>query len=322
MANFNSPVKVFIKSKNNINKIYNNYNISLIIFSILTIISNLLLKRNAIVFSFIKTLIITLFISIMLTYIINIFKKEYSLKKVYTEDTIISIAIIISLFSLDVNIYIQILAILVTIIIKNIFKKINISSVLYGILIILLYKYYTNTLNPQIIITSKDTITSIIKYLLDIKYLCPVISIISFIYLFYHKSIKYTLVFSYLLTFIIIMFMYGIFNNFNMYFQISEIINSAIIFLTIYTLADYKITPTISEGNAFYGIILGIISAILRFIIPNFAIVITFILGPLLTKGIDKISPKIKYNNKLYVGLMIISIAMMILTAFLLNIYF
>ena len=289
MVNFNSPQKVFIKSKNNVKKILNNYNISLIIFSLLAIISNLLIHNNELVLLFIKNLITSLFITIIISYIFNIIKKEYSIKKLYTEDNTIFIAIVLSLFSINTNIYISILAIFTTILIKNIFKKINTSSVLYGILIIIVYKYLTNNINVELILTNKD---NIIKYLFDIKYLCPIISIVGFIYLFYHKSIKY------LLTFITIMLGYGIINNFDLYFPINELLNSSVIFLAIYTLTDYKVTPTINEGNIIYGIILGIISAILRFIIPSIAIIITLILGPLLTNKIDKISPKLKYNNK------------------------
>lgn len=319
MANFNSPQKVFIKSKNNVKKILNNYNISLIIFSLLAIISNLLIHNNELVLLFIKNLIISLFITIIISYIFNIIKKEYSIKKLYTEDNTIFIAIVLSLFSINTNIYISILAIFITILIKNIFKKINTSSVLYGILIIIVYKYLTNNINVELILTNKD---NIIKYLFDIKYLCPIISIVGFIYLFYHKSIKYNLVFSYLLTFITIMLGYGIFNNFNLYFPINELLNSSVIFLAIYTLTDYKVTPTINEGNIIYGIILGIISAILRFIIPSIAIIITLILGPLLTNKIDKISPKLKYNNKMYTGIIISSIIVMIITSFILTIAF
>ena len=92
-------------------------------------------------------------------------------------------------------------------------------------------------------------------------------------------------------------------------------------FLSIYTLPDYKITPITSEGNIIYGIILAIISVILRLVIPELSIILTFIIGPiLLTNIIDKISPTLKYNNKLYIGLIIFLIAIIIFATYLLSV--
>ena len=314
--NFNAPNKVFIKAKNDVNKIINNYNISLIIHAILVIISNLLIHDKILIISYIKSLIISLSVALIFSYIINLIKKEYSIKKLCTEDCIISIAIIISLFSININIYTHITAIIIAIIIKNIIKNINISASLYGILVILLYKYFTNSIEiPNILINRSN----IIKPLLDINYLCPLLSIIAFIYLFCHKSIKYSLVFSYLLTFTICMLFYCIFNS-NLYFLVTELVTSNIIFLTVYTLTDYKATPTINEGNTLYGMILGIISAALRFIIPNFAIIIPLIIGPVLTKAIDNISPELKYNKKLYISIIVAMFFMIITLSYILSI--
>ena len=319
MANFNSPVKVFIKSKNSTSKIINNYNISLIIFSILAILINLLTKNTNITISYIKSLIISLSITSIISYIINIIKKEYNIIKLYKEDSIISIAIIISLFTININTYIHIISIIVTLIIKEIYKKINISSVLYGILVIVVYKYLTNNIEIPLLI---DSTTNIVEYLFNFKYLCPLLSIIAFIYLFYNKSIKYSLVFSYILTITSITVIYGLLNNTGLYYSLSILLNSGILFLTVYTLTDYKITPTISEGNVVYGIIAGILTIILLQIIPSLAILIVFILAPLLTNSIDKFSPKLKYNNKLYIGIIISLIALIILIPIVLTIIF
>ena len=319
MANFNSPEKVFIKSKNNTNKIINNYNISLIIYSILAIIINLLMKNTEITISFIKTLIISLFITITISYIVNIIKKEYSIKKLYEEDNIISIAIIISLFGINTNIYILILANIITLVVKYIFKNINISSVLYGILLITIYNYFTNNIIIPIEVINKD---NILNYLFNIKYICPLLSILSFIYLFHNKSIKYNIVLSYIVTYTSIMLLYGISSNFNIIYPIIRLLSNGTILLVVYTLTDYKITPTISEGNIVYGIVTGIVSAILTFIMPNTAILLVFILAPLLTKYIDKISPKLKYNNKLYTGAILSSVALIILISIFLTLIF
>ena len=332
MKSFNTPVKIFVKSNNDSIKIINKYNLSLIYFSIITIIINIFIGNKELSFSLIKSIIISLFITTIISYIINIIKKEYNILKLYTEDSIISISIIIAFFSINTNIYIIILSILVTIIIKTLFKNINISSSLYGILLILLYKYLNNNINTPLTIASSlkynlsygeliDLGGGVKNYLFGISYLNPILSIFAFIYLFSHKSIKYSLVFSYILTFFLIMSLYGIFNGLNIWFSILQLLTGATLFLSIYTLPDYKITPITSEGNIIYGIILAIISVILRLIIPELSIILTFIIGPiLLTNIIDKISPTLKYNNKLYIGLIIFLMAIIIFVTYLLSV--
>lgn len=329
MNNLNNPSKVFIKSENNYTKIINKYNTSLIIFTIITIIINIFIGNKDLSISLIKSLLIS-FISISIfSYIINIIKKEYNILKLYTEDSIISISIIIAFFGININIYILILAILLTLIIKNTIKNINISSSLYGILLIILYKYFNSDIDiPLSLIKSlsyKEIIEQgggITNYLFGISYVNPILSIISFLYLFHHKSIKYNLVFSYILTFSLVMLLYGLFSDIGIWFILYELFTGSILFLSVYTLTDYRMTPTISEGNIIYGIILAIISSILRLIISELSIVLTFILGPfLLTNLIDKISPKLKYNNKLYIGLIISLIALIILLTLMLTVF-
>ena len=322
------PTKVFIKSNNDYNKIINKYNISLILFTIITIIINLLIGNKELTISLLKTLFISFTFTSILTYIYNIIKKQSNILKMYTNDSIISISIVLALFSVNTNIFILLLAILITIIVKNTFKNINISSVLYGILIITLYKYFNNNMNISLDILKTLTFKEVIKlgesitnYLFGITYLNPIISIMSFIYLFYHKSIKYNLVFSYIITFILIITLYGILSGIGIWLPIYELLTDYLIFLSIYTLTDYKMTPTISEGNIIYGIILGIISSILKIIIPSISIILTFILGPLLlTNIIDKISPKLKYNNKLYFEMISIIIVVVIIALIIITI--
>lgn len=320
------PSRVFIKSNNNYNKIINKYNISLIIYTTITILINLIIGNKELVFSLLKSLLISFIFTSIITYIFNIIKKEYQLFKIYMEDFTISISIILAYFGINTNIYILIIAIFITILIKKTIKSINISSSLYGILLLVLYKYINNDLSIPLNILKSSSYKEIIElgggitnYLFGINYLNPILSIIGFIYLFHFKSIKYNLVFSYILTFTTVMLLYGILSGIGLWFSIYVLLTDSVIFLSVYTLSDYKITPTISEGNIILGIILGIISSILKLIIPSLSIIITFIIGPLLlTKIIDKFSPKIKYNNKLYIGIIISSIIIMIIISFIL----
>ena len=327
MENLNTPSKVYIKSNNDSNKIINKYNISLILFSIITIIINILINKKELTISLIKSLILSFIITSIIAYIINLIKKEKDILKLYKEDTIIAISIIIAFFSINTNIYILVISILITLIIKNIIKNINISSSLYGILVILIYKYITKDINTPLSIAHslKYNLSygEIIKldggiksYLFGITNLNPVASVLAFIYLFHKKATKYPLIFSYIISFSLMMVLYGIFNKYGLWFSVFEILTGYTLFLSAFTLSDYKITPTIKEGNVLYGIILAIFSVIARIIIPELSVIIVFIVAPLLlTSIIDKISSKLKYNHKLYVSLIItLSIVMILLT--------
>ena len=325
--------RTYIKSSNNVRKMYRDYSISLIIFSILIILINLFLNQK-LAFTLTKSLLLSTVITTVISYIINIIKKEYNFLKLFKEDNIEQIAIILGLFAVNTNILVLTLAIIITLIIKTIFKKISISSTLYGILVIAIYKYYlSDIITPLITIKNMEysiTLDEIIElgggiknYLFGIEYLSPILSIIAFLYLFHKKVSKYSLIFSYTTTFLFTMTIFGVLNDASLWFGVFELLSGGTIFLIVYTLADYKITPTISEGNIIYGIILAILSSILRIVIPELALPLLFIIAPLvLTKYIDNISPKLKYNKKLFISCTVaLSIIALISTVILYKIF-
>ena len=90
---------------------------------------------------------------------------------------------------------------------------------------------------------------------------------------------------------------------------------------TLFKLANDLLTPTSGEGQVIYGITLGIISSILRFIIPELSIVISLILGPIvLTKIINHLSFKLRYNQKFYATSILSLLGVIIITLVLINI--
>lgn len=314
--------KTYVKSSNSIHKIYTDYTISLILFIALTIVSYIIFNHQDLILPLLKSIVISLLIASIAGYIINIINKETKFIKIYTQDNIHIIAIILGLLGINTNIIVLSISILITLIIKKIIKNIELSSILYGALILVLYKYFNNELITPLTelktLSFNTTYSEIIKYpvvdyLIGTIYLSPIISILAFIYLFHKKSIKYNVYISYILTFSFIMFMYGVLNNM-LWFSWLSLASGNVLFLATYALPDYKATPTIKETSIIYGIILGIISSILRFIIPELSIIIPMILGLLLTKPLDDISAKLKYNKKIYNTIIIMSIILIILT--------
>ena len=232
------------------------------------------------------------------------------------------------------SILVIVMSSVITVVMKNFIKSINISSSLYGILFILVSNYYLNDIDTPLYNLSNlsyiDTFSNIVKpyggilnYSLGLTtgYLSPILSILVFIYLFYKKSIKYNIIFSYILTFLFIMFSFGIMNDMSIWYLFFQLTTGSILFLAVFCLTDYPCTPTTGEGQIIYGIILGLITSILRFIIPELSVVITLILGPvLLTKIINRISFKLRYNKKYYYLILSISITLIFISLITLNI--
>ena len=332
MREFKKVNKTFIKSNNSTTKIYNRYLYCLIPFVLFIMIYNLIWGSRLIVINLLRNIVISLVVSLLFSYIIKKIRKENNFKNALFKDNILSISIILGLFSLNSSVIVVVIASLVSMIIRYMFKNNTLSSSLYGILILLIFAYYNKVDNPLYnlsnlgYIDSYDNVVksygSILSYSLGFKYyLSPVLSIIAFIYLFTKKSIKYNLVVSYIFTFSIIMLIFGFLNNMNIWYLFFQICTGDILFLTVFCLVDYPSSPITSEGQIIYGIVLGVITSILRFIIPSLSVVVTLIFGTFLfTKLIDKISVKLKYNKKFYYMVLGGSLMFGIITIICLNI--
>lgn len=334
MKEFQKVDKVFIKSNNTVSKIINRYLYCLIPFILFIIIYNLIWGSTTIIISLLKNIIISSITSIIIEYLFNLKNKKQKISKLILENQILTISFIIGLFSLNISIPIIIIASVITIIIKNLTKTNSIYATLYGILFLIISKYFQNTLDTPLnnlaTLSYQGTYESILlpygnllDYILGTttNYLSPILSIISFIYLFHKKSIKYNIVFSYILTITFIMLSLGILNNMNIWYLLFQLTTGNLLFLSVFILPDYKITPTTEEGQRIYGIILAILTCILRFILPELSVIITLILGPiLLTKLLNNISFKLKYNHKYYYSILITSIILVLITSIILNI--
>ena len=334
MREFSKENRVFVKSNNSVTKIFNRYLYCLIPFVLLIVVYNLIWGSNLIIINLFKSICVSLVISLLVEYIFCLIKKDNFVNCIF-KDNVLTIGIIIGLFSYNQSIIVTIIASLVSIIIRKLSKIMTVSSALFGILIILIYAYFTSdnsmpldNLKEMMYVGDYDSIVksygSLLSYSLGLKYyLSPILSRIAFIYLFFKKSIKYNIVLSYILSFSLIMLVFGIFNGMNIWYLFFQLCTGDILFLTVFCLVDYKNTPIIFEGQIIYGIILGVITGILRFIIPELSVVISLVLGILLiSRLIDKVSYKLKYNKKFYYMILCICLFFVIGTSIVLNLIF
>ena len=333
MAEYEVANKTYVKSNNRTSLIIARYTYTLIAFTILILLINLIIGSKELVLSSLKSIGVSLIVATIITYIINITRKKYRFLDIFTKDNTIAIALIIGLFGININIYITIIAIIITLIIKHFTKNINLSSTLYGIFFILLYNYFTSNINTPLLILKElnyDIEVSkiindgggILTYLFGLNNLSPLLSLIMFSYLFYKKGIKYNIFIYYILTIFIIMLIFGLFKG-EIWLVFILLLSDPLLFLATYTITDYKNSPTIGETQMIYGIILGVMSAILRFVIPSFSVVLPMLIGSLLlVKPLDNLTPQIKYKKKVFNITLGISFILVIITAIFLAIIF
>lgn len=92
--------------------------------------------------------------------------------------------------------------------------------------------------------------------------MCPLIALLSFIYLYIKKDIKKEITISSLLTILIITLIQGILNK-NLYYPLYFTLTGATLFITILLAPDFY-SPATKTGKILYGIFIGLLILILR----------------------------------------------------------
>lgn len=314
MRKFNVENKIFIRSNNSSSKMLLRYTYMLFLFVLFLLVYFVYSKNYNMLYDFTKTLFVVSFIGILFQYFINLSRKKKGFSLIFTEDNILASTIIISLFSYKERLIVSVVAMIISQIARLFNRNVSISSSLYGILFILIYQQFFNNIDTPLINFSNlgytGTYDDIMKRYgsalsffvgTNLIYLSPILCIISFIFLFFKKSIKYSVVFSFLLTFGLSILLLGFIDGMNIGFIFFQLVTGNILFLSIFALPDYRVSPISYEGGVIYGIIIAILTLILRYIIPELSLVISIIIGQIfIVRFIDKISYKLKYNRKFF----------------------
>lgn len=296
MTNFITTNKTYVKSTNSIKKINITYLYTLITFTIYYFIYYLFLKDYSHIIASSKSLLVLLITAIIFEYLSRLIDKSSSSSSLLNT---LSISLIIFLLTNHLNILVSLISLLISLIIKKTTKNSFLSSTLYGLLFALIYQYATNT--PSILpILIEESSKGFLKFLL-MPPISPIISLASLFYLFHKKVLKYPLVFSYFLTYLLVILSYNLLKGTEIFQILNILISNNILFLSIYCLADSYKSPTIFEGELIYGIILGLITSILSLIIPELSAIITIIIGSFIfVKPLDKLSIKLKYQENTF----------------------
>ena len=142
-----------------------------------------------------------------------------------------------------------------------------------------------------------------------------ILIILSFVYLTITKTIKSLIPLSYIIVVFIMTYIISLFNNVDIYYPIYNIISGSLLFMAVFIATDPLTSPVSKSGQLIYGISLGILTILFRYLNPNIDSVITSILTMnMLVIIIDNISAKgvFKKNYKIIPYLILITLIILI----------
>lgn len=143
--------------------------------------------------------------------------------------------------------------------------------------------------------------------------------LIACIYLTITKTIKWKIPVSYIATVFIITFIVGLNNNLGIWYPLFQIMSGGLAFGAVFMATDPVTSPTTSFGQVLYGISLGILTLVCRYLTPYPEGVLTSILT---LNMFVFILDKIGIRNKNYIKKMILSLIAVLFVAISLTINF
>lgn len=268
----------FIRTDNDTYKIYKNIFVSLIPL-ILFIIYKSRLKA-------IPNLLIGPFLSLLIEYLyFKFYKKEENYKDSILRSHPILFGTILSLIiPYKAPIYLLVIAILLSSLFKYItggYENIKINPILVGYLLV--YVFFKDYGIVKVNIDAN--LFEIFAYGTDIPVL---LCILSYIFLYHKKCIKFKIPLISTLTYIFLVTIIGLINNYGINYIFYNILNYNIIFFYIFIESDYITSPITNIGQIFYSIIVSILSIWFLYL-TNLPIVLSILICNLLVPLLDKI---------------------------------
>lgn len=127
------------------------------------------------------------------------------------------------------------------------------------------------------------------------------ICLISFIFLALTKTIKWRIPVTYISTVFIMTFIIGAFNGVGIWYPLFEILSGGLFFGAIFMATDPVTSPVNKESQIIYGILLGFITVLLRYLTsyPE-GVMTSILLMNALVYFLDKKTSKLRFNIKKY----------------------
>lgn len=321
MKEFNEYKGPYIHTKETYKKRIISYLIVFIPFFVYTIYTNTLTTLSTIIYPIIFTLLPIIIVGLLETIYKFIFIKTQSTKKYLKENfTLFSILFFPFLLNIKTPLYIVIISIIIGYILyKTIFKKwysLTILSYIMYLILSLITKTNLEQLSilpityNNLITTNKNFINLILN---GSGLMSPIITLLSFIYLIIKKDIKKEITISSIITILFITTIIGLTKK-AIWFPFYFILTGGTLFITIILANDFY-SPATKNGKIMYGIFIGLILTLLRFISPYNVTPLSIFLANTFTFTFDYINEFI--NKKI---IMIIETSIIIITTIIITI--
>lgn len=125
------------------------------------------------------------------------------------------------------------------------------------------------------------------------------LSLLALIYLTITKSIKWKIPVVYISTVFGITFMIANINGLGIWYPLLQIFSGSLIFGAVFLAADFSTSPVTPVGQVLYGLFLGILTVLFRYLIPNNeGVFISIIIMNMVVFILDKIGYQSRFNFK------------------------
>lgn len=142
--------------------------------------------------------------------------------------------------------------------------------------------------------------------------------LIAYIYLTITKTIKWRISVAYILTAFLLTLAIGINYNLGIWYPLFNILSGGLLFGAVFNSTDPVTSPITSNGQIFYGIALGVMTILLRFLTPyTDGVVISILFMNVFVFFFDKIGIKLHDNIKKKYIPILISVIILVLSYFL-----
>ncbi len=137
--------------------------------------------------------------------------------------------------------------------------------------------------------------------------------ILGFLYLVYKKALKWRIPVTYITTVFIMTYIIGVLNDVGLWFPLFQILSGGLFFGAIFMATDPVTSPTTPIAQDIYGIFLGILTVLFRFLTSAPEGVLTSILiMNLFVIILDRIGAKARFDLKKVVVLILIEFALVL----------
>lgn len=123
--------------------------------------------------------------------------------------------------------------------------------------------------------------------------------LVAFIYLTITKTIKWKIPFTYVTTVFVMTYIIGSINNLGIWYPLFQILSGGLMFGAVFMATDPVTSPTTPVGQVLYGLFLGILTVVFRYLTPYPEGVLTSILTMnMFVFILDRIGATVRFNLK------------------------